>query len=63
MSSRSQGYWNGQYADQPVRLLITCRREGHEPWAVLCEVKAQQAGGPFERASADESVSRLRSYR
>jgi hypothetical protein len=50
MSSGSQSYRNRQHADQPVRLLITCRHEGHEPWAVLREVKAQQPGGPFDAA-------------
>jgi hypothetical protein len=52
MSPSSQNYWNQQHADRPVRLLITCRREGHEPWDVLREVKPQP-GGPFAASGFD----------
>lgn len=30
--------WRAQYDDAPVRLQVTCRRDGYEPWTVLCEV-------------------------
>jgi hypothetical protein len=29
--------WRTQYEDKPVRLEITCRREGHTPWVLRCE--------------------------
>jgi hypothetical protein len=32
MSTYSQQQWQDDYEDHPVRLLITCRREGYEPW-------------------------------
>lgn len=41
MSSTSRDEWRKRYAGQPVRLLITCRRDGYEPWIVLCEVRAE----------------------
>jgi len=30
--------WRTQYEDKPVRLEITCRREGHAPWTLRYEV-------------------------
>jgi hypothetical protein len=30
--------WRRQYDGTPVRLEVTCRREGHEPWTVLTEL-------------------------
>lgn len=33
MAPTSQDNWRRDHADQPVRLLITCRRDGQE-WAV-----------------------------
>lgn len=30
--------WRRQYADQPVRLTMTCQREENEPWVVPLEV-------------------------
>lgn len=32
------GMWRKQYEETPIRLEITCRREGYEPWVVLCEI-------------------------
>lgn len=53
MSAMSQERWRRDYAGQPVRLLLTCRREGYEPWTLLYEVVAGQAGA-LERQQADE---------
>ena len=38
MSTYSQQQWQEEYEDQPIRLLITCRRTGYEPWTLLREV-------------------------
>jgi hypothetical protein len=40
MTGKSAEQWQKQYRDKPVRLLLTCRREGYEPWTVLKQVKA-----------------------
>jgi hypothetical protein len=32
--------WSRQHRGKPVRVLLTCRREGYEPWTVLYEVQA-----------------------
>ena len=37
--------WRNQYKRKPVRLLVTSRRDGHEPWTVLYEVDAILRGG------------------
>jgi hypothetical protein len=50
MSTYSQQQWQDEYEDQPIRLLITCRRAGYEPWALLREVAA--GAGPEERKQA-----------
>jgi hypothetical protein len=42
MSTYSQEQWQGDFEGQPIRLLITCRREGYEPWMLLQEVAAGQ---------------------
>jgi hypothetical protein len=61
MSSITQERWQGEYADQPIRLLVTCRREGYEPWALLHEVVAGQVE-PEERRQASEILVRPRTY-
>jgi hypothetical protein len=33
-------WWEREWAGQPVRLLVTCRREAHEPWSLAYEVYA-----------------------
>jgi hypothetical protein len=38
MTGTSQEDWRRQTAGQPVRLLITCRREGYEPWLMPYEI-------------------------
>lgn len=35
-------YWLNQYQGTPVRLEITCRREGHDPWTLLPEITPAQ---------------------
>jgi hypothetical protein len=52
MSTYSQQQWQAEYEDQPIRLLITCRRAGYEPWTLLHEVLA--GPGPEERKQASE---------
>jgi hypothetical protein len=32
-------HWRNQYKDKPVRLEITCRRQGHEPWILRPEAE------------------------
>jgi len=39
--------WGEDVADKPVRVLITCRREGHEPWHVLRDVAPPSDGWPM----------------
>ncbi len=39
MTGTSQDEWRKQYRDHPIRLLITSRREGHEPWFVQRDVQ------------------------
>lgn len=33
--------WRAQYEDKPVRLEITCRREGYAPWTLCYEIDAK----------------------
>jgi hypothetical protein len=58
MSTYSQQQWREDYEDHPVRLLITCRREGYEPWALLREVTA--GAGTEEKKQASEIRVRSR---
>lgn len=46
MAPKRGAGWNRQYAEQSLRLRITCYREGHEPWALLYEIKVER-DGPF----------------
>jgi hypothetical protein len=39
MSTATQDEWRKRCARQPVRLLLTCRRSGHEPWFIQRDVK------------------------
>lgn len=39
MTSYTEEQWQGDYHGKPVRLLITCRRDGHDPWLILHEVQ------------------------
>lgn len=39
MTGTSQEDWRRQTAGQPIRLLITCRREGYELWLIPYEVE------------------------
>lgn len=60
MSTYSPQQWQEEYADQPVRLLIICRREGYESWELLREVMT--GAGPEERKQAGEIRLRARMY-
>jgi hypothetical protein len=42
-------YWRRQYADHPLRLTITCIREGHKPWAIRMDVAIEP--DPNDQAS------------
>jgi len=57
MTAYTQQQWQEQYADHPVRLLITCRREGDEPWTLLQEVTT--GAGPEEMNRPARSGSSL----
>jgi len=39
MSTYSQGQWEDDFEGQPVRVLITCKREGYDPWMLLKEIQ------------------------
>jgi len=41
MTGTSQEDWRRQTGDQPIRLLITCRRQGYEPWLVPYEIMVE----------------------
>lgn len=41
MTGTSQDVWRKQYRDHPIRLLITSRRKGYEPWFVQRDVKIE----------------------
>jgi hypothetical protein len=38
-------FWRSHYEDQPVRLEITCRRSGHEPWILRLEAEVEPDPG------------------
>jgi hypothetical protein len=44
MTGTTQDNWRKQYADQPLRLLIACRLEGHPIWIVPKEVMTESEG-------------------
>ncbi|WP_430378419.1 hypothetical protein [Streptomyces sp. B1-3] len=35
--------WRDKWLNKPMRLVLTCRRDGFEPWTVPCEVEVPQA--------------------
>jgi hypothetical protein len=60
MTSYTQQQWQGDYEGHPVRLLITCRREGYEPWTLLQEVPT--GAGPEEKKQASEIKVQSRAF-
>lgn len=42
MAGTSTDQWRKERRQQPVRLLITCHREGHSPWLVPVEVQPER---------------------
>lgn len=60
MSTYSQPQWQGGYEGHPIRLLITCRREGYEPWPLLQEVAT--GPGPEEKKQASEIKIQPRTF-
>lgn len=61
-SSYGGGLWRKQYADKPIRLLITCRRKGDEPWTLQKDVYTKQEVGPEQRKQAGEIRIERRTY-
>jgi hypothetical protein len=47
MSGTSPEKWRKQYADEPLRLLVTCHREGYAPWIIPYEVTSEPHGPSF----------------
>lgn len=41
MTATTPDKWRKERRQQPIRLLITCRREGHNPWFVPLEVQPE----------------------
>ncbi|HVB41329.1 MAG TPA: hypothetical protein VNF47_01320, partial [Streptosporangiaceae bacterium] len=41
MTGTSQEEWRKQHEGKPIRLRLTCQRDGYEPWTVLYEVLAE----------------------
>jgi hypothetical protein len=41
--SNDSGSWRQRYADQPVRLTLSCYRKDHEPWTVPVEIVVEDA--------------------
>ena len=46
----SQEEWRRQWRGQPVRVLLTCHRDGYEPWFAQSDVKVVRGGRPAIRA-------------
>lgn len=42
MTGTTQDWWRKERRQQPIRLLITCRREGHDPWIAALEVRPER---------------------
>jgi hypothetical protein len=41
MTGTSKDKWRKECREQPIRLLVTCRRDGHEPWLVPLEARPE----------------------
>ena len=57
MTGYTQQQWQEEYEDHPVRLLVTCRREGYEPWTLLREVGDRRRAGRDEAGHRDPGSS------
>lgn len=44
MGTYTQKHWQQDFEGQPIRLLITCRHEGYDPWLLLKEIDTSPAG-------------------
>lgn len=49
MTVTSQEHWRKRWRDKPLRLLLTCRCEGYDPWFIQRDVEVKQGGGPRVR--------------
>jgi hypothetical protein len=59
MTGTSPDQWKKERRQQPIRLLITCRREGHKPWFVPLEVQPEHrktAKAPLNVVGVAEQV-------
>jgi hypothetical protein len=41
MTGTSTDKWRKERREQPIRLLVTCRRDGHQPWLVPLDVRPE----------------------
>ncbi len=57
---RSGRQWQGNFEGQPIRLLITARRDGYEPWTLLKDVFEGRADAE-ERKQAEQIDVSVRS--
>jgi hypothetical protein len=57
MPTYNQEQWQGDFDGQAIRLLITCRREGYDPWPLLKEVFVGDAGGEAGKQARQIDVS------
>ncbi len=49
MGSKTVEDWRRERKGTPLRLLLTCRREGYEPWTIQRDVKIDRSGGSGPR--------------
>ena len=62
LPSYGGGRWRKDYADEPIRLLITCRRKGDEPWMLQKDVDTKEEIRPEQRKQASEIRVEPRTY-
>lgn len=43
--STTPGRWREQWTNKPVRVLVTCRCDGYDPWFIQRDVEVDQSGG------------------
>lgn len=49
MTTTDQAAWNKKWTGKPLRLLLTCKCEGYEPWIIPENVEIAQDRGPLIR--------------
>jgi hypothetical protein len=58
-SSDTDG-WRREYADQPLRLTLTCLRDGQPPWTVPVEAPVEQGAHTPDAAESRAARNRVR---